>query len=145
MALVRQQIMDAVKARLQSITVTNGYNFNLGNNVYEWRVKPLTMTTLPALAYRDVETDIELIEAHRNRLNIEIEILNNSSIIDMRKMIADVYKAIGVDIQWGGLALNTYPRGDRIIREQEEQTITGAVINIIIEYRTKEWEPYQQL
>mgnify|MGYP001423093616 CR=1 FL=1 len=145
MSLVRQQIMDAVKTRLQSITVANGYNFNLGNNIYEWRIRPLAMATLPALVYRDVETDIELIEAHRNRLNIEIEIISNSSIVDIRKMIADVYKAIGVDIQWGGLALNTYPRSDRIMREQEEQTITGAIINIIIEYRTKEWNPYQQL
>ncbi|MBT9171352.1 MAG: hypothetical protein DDT18_01726 [Actinobacteria bacterium] len=145
---IRQQIMDRVRARLQSITVANGFGFNLGANVFEWQVTPLQEVRLPAIVYRDVENSIELIEAHRNRLGIEIEIMTrggDTPIADMRRMIADVHRAIGTDIQWGTLALNTYPQGDRISREIETQNIVGAVINIVIEFRTREWMPHQQI
>jgi len=139
--------MDKVMARLQSITIANGYNYDLGAHVYEWRVTPLEEANLPAIVYRDVDDSVELIEAHRHKLGLEIEVIakGDTSIVDMRKMIADVYKAIGTDIHWDGLALNTYPQGDKIVKEQETQTIVGASINIVIEYRTREWNPYQQL
>ncbi|MBT9169272.1 MAG: hypothetical protein DDT19_02628 [Syntrophomonadaceae bacterium] len=143
---IRQQIMDRVRARLQGITIANGFSFNLGANVFEWQVTPLQEARLPAIIYRDAENSIELIEAHRNRLGVEIEIMTrgDTAITDMRRMIADVYRAIGTDIQWGALALNTYPQGDRITREIETQNIVGALINIVIEFRTREWMPHQQ-
>src|SRR4030067_3027726 len=140
---IRQQIMNAVKTRLQAITTVNGCNYNLGSNVFEWRNTPVSDSELPALIYRDISCDTEYFETHRHRLHIEVELaMKDIAASTIRKMIADVIKAIGVDVQWSNLAINTHPEGDEIIIKQSEKIIEGASVKFAIEFRTKEWDPY---
>lgn len=144
---IRQQIMNAVKTRLQAITVINGYNFDLGNKVFEWKDSPFADNEMPGLIYKDVSCDISQVEGHRCNLHIEIEIAARAGSIalDIRKMIADIYKAIKVDIQWGLLAMDTLPEGDSMMIDEGGKLIGGVSIKFIILYRTKEWDPYQKL
>ena len=142
----RQQIIDAVRTRLQSITVTNGYDFNLGNHVLEWRTTILNENEIPGIVFRDVQ-NIKIeggpVAYFRWGLNIEIEVITQggTSVTDIRKMLGDVYKAIGTDPKWGGLAILTeQPNNDEIQSEQQERKITGASIRLQIIYDSPLWE-----
>ncbi|MBI3582378.1 MAG: hypothetical protein HY096_00325 [Nitrospinae bacterium] len=142
----RQSIMAAVKTRLESITVANGYDFNLGSHVYEWRTATLNDNEIPGIVFRDVQ-NVKIeggpIAYFRWGLNIEIDIITQggTSITDIRKMIGDVYKAIGTDHRWSGLAILTeQPNMDEIQSEQQEKKIAGAVIRLQIIYDTLVWE-----
>jgi hypothetical protein len=149
MDTINQRIIDALRARLQSITTANGYNFDLGNKVYEWRVANVHQSDLPVLVYRDVSCDTDTVEmGERHTLRVEIGLQASSAnitVASLRKMIADVRRAIGIDPQWGGLAINTYYRGHVIDIDQAERVIGGATLRIDIVYRTKEWDDYTQL
>ncbi|MFA4871378.1 MAG: hypothetical protein WC623_24480 [Pedobacter sp.] len=143
---LRQQILDKVKARLQTILVANGYSSNLGSSVFEWRVEPFATSELPALVYRDPSDDISQAEGHRNHLTLEIEIVTASETISaVRKKIADVILAIGTDTQWDGLAIDTIPGNDEIIIDQKDKTISGVSMRFTVFFRTKEWKPYTPL
>jgi len=148
---IRQRIIDAVRTRLQSILVANGFNFSLGNNIHEWRDTPFSSDALPALVYRDISCEIIQAEGHRCNLRIEVELVAglatsaSAGASDIRKMIADIYSAIRQDIHWGTLALDTLPEGDEMRVEQAEQKVSGAVVRFSIVYRTREWNPYQRL
>jgi len=142
----RQQIIDAVRTRLQSITVTNGYDFNLGNHVLEWRTTMLNDNEMPGIVFRDIQNiKVERgpVAYFRWGLNIEINIITQggTSITDIRKMLGDVYKAIGTDVRWGGLAILTeQPNNDEIQSEQQERKITGVSIRLQIIYDSPLWE-----
>lgn len=144
---IRQQIINKVKERLQTILVANGYNSNLGQNVYEWRVETYAKDSPASIEIRDISCETVLLEAHRHRLLIEAEIVNilDTTPQKAREMIADVIKVIGVDPQWSSLAINTYPMGDTIEMQQGEKIIGGAKVSFVIEFRTKEWDPYTQI
>ena len=140
---IRQQIINAVDARLKTITTVNGYNHNLGFNVFEWRDTSLSDPELPALIYRDISCETVYLEAHRHRLHIEVElVIKDISASAVRKMIADVLKAVGTDVQWSLLAINTHPEGDEMMVKQADKIIGGAIVRFAIEFRTVEWDPY---
>lgn len=145
----RQKIINALKTRLQLITVANGYNYNLGGNVVEWPKEDISQGNVTGVFFRDMLCDSDFVEmGHRHKLHIEL-VLNameaDSTPIALRKMIADILKAIGVDAQWGGLALNTYPEGDTMQLERKEKIVGSVQVKFYIEFRTFEWNPYLQL
>ncbi len=44
----RQQIISAIKTGLQSITIANGYETDLGSSIYEWRLAEYQSMELPS-------------------------------------------------------------------------------------------------
>ena len=140
---IRQLIINAVDARLKTITTANGYNHDLGFNVFEWRDTAISDAELPALIYRDISCETTYFETHRHKLHMEVElIIKDISAGAVRKMISDVLKAIGTDVQWSLLAINTHPEGDEMMIKQSEKVIGGAIVRFAIEFRTVEWDPY---
>ncbi len=145
----RQKIINAVDARLKTILVTGGFETDLGKNVFAWRSEPLQASELPGLIYRDVSQEVSDDEAaigqHEYELTVEVEIIAQSGATtgsQLRKMIADVIKAIGVDITWGALAQRSNPVSDSINFEQAEKVIAGALVTFTIIYRTNQWDAY---
>lgn len=53
MADYRDAIVDAVVARMQQITVTNGYLTDAGQRVFRWRSADVAPTECPAIDVRD--------------------------------------------------------------------------------------------
>ncbi len=146
MANTRQSIIDTIDTQLKTILTANGYDTDLGSNVFEWRQVPLQASELPALIYRDAmsETEIIVLDKHTHKLTLEVEVKTEPGAIDgtlARKMIADVVKAIGVDHTWGALAIKTDPLNSEIIFDEggKEKIISGAIINFEIMYRTDLW------
>ena len=141
---IRQQIIDKIDARFKTITTANGYKTNLGSHVFDWLDRELADSELDALAYRDVVNEIEpgTIHEYTNQLRLEIEVRTKNATTtakQVRKMIEDVYKAIGTDDRWSGLATDTQPVSEIIDIQQYDKIMGSAIIAVVIEYDTDKW------
>lgn len=145
-----QLVIDAIKTRFAAITVANGYATNLGEKLFEWReMESFDSSELPAINLKDPqgETVQALSGVHDHKLTIWAELLwaNRSNIAaDVRLMIADVQKAIGVDRRWGGIARDTDPQGFEILVQQNSGAVNvgGCRFKFDVTYRTKSFDPY---
>ena len=148
---IHQDIVDAFKTLLQTITVVNGYETNLGNNVYEWRPTALEENELPGLVFRDKpgKTDIA-IGKHQHNLDVEIEIKVSGSTVSatMRKCIADVIKCIGTQNTIGGTCLSglaediIYGDAPEIETDQANKYFGSILMKFTIIFLTNPWNPY---
>ena len=145
---LRQQIMDAVATRLATITTANGYETDAGDNVYEWAVVPLDQGDLPALAYKDSGEDIvdETVGEQIRTLRIDIVAIEKGTAVTAfaRQVSADVIKAVGTDLTWGGLAEDTALRiaGEDISIEHKDRKFVGSRTGLDIEYSTQRFNSY---
>lgn len=142
----RQSIVDAVKTRLATITVANGYRTNIGQHVTEWLPDFWDSTLVPAVNFRDPkEVQQQLTpQQHDRRLSIELDILVVSGATtpaDVRKAIADIEQAIQTDRKWSNLAYDTDPVEDEIDFKRAGKLVGGAVKKFIIKYRTQNFNP----
>lgn len=147
----RQQIMNAIKTRLQSISVANGYETDLGNCIYEWKLSVYQSTELPGADLRDTtETVVNTIELHQHDMTVDVKILGNTTSLaaDIRKRLADVVKAVKTDLTWGGLAENTVIIGEDLIEAEISIAGTGTVkvngasARFTVSYITALFDPY---
>lgn len=146
----RQQIINAVDTRLKTIKIVNGYETDIGLNVNRWKATAVESDKTEELIYRDISEEITaentVIGRHEHTLHIEAEIITKAGSISdnqIRKMIADMDKAIGVGETWGGLAQRTIPEGNEMSIRQMDKIIGGAMVRFAIIYRTNRWNPYQ--
>lgn len=159
---IREQIVELIRDRFESILTANSYETDLGSNVFVWRDlnnAPATAAEIPLCNIRDVreETDPALSSRtdHRHTLYIECDIVagttnaggSTDAAKQARKCISDVLEAIGTDTRWtdaGGamLAFQTWPMDNEMALDQSGRTIAGAKIRFKIEYRTPRWNPY---
>ncbi|MEK6531261.1 MAG: hypothetical protein AABZ23_02065 [Deltaproteobacteria bacterium] len=147
---IRQKILDAVDLRLKTITKANGYETDIGSHVFHWKASDFAHHDLPLVEYRDAACSVMEggpVGFHTFGLTVDIELLTMagaSTPAEVRKAVADIHKAAGQDMQWGGLALNTEPLGDEMKIAQADKVIGGALIRIKILYRTRVFDPYNQ-
>lgn len=151
MAIRRQQIMEAVQAALEGISVANGYRTDIGAGVKRWRPRlaegayvPFGADELPAILAQDrrCETTPLSMQEQAHRLTVEIEARcagGETSDDLLRKILEDVRQAVGVDPTWGGLAVDTDPQSDEFAIVQADQTLGGVLITIVIIYHTSAW------
>ncbi len=141
---VRQQIITAVIARLQTITVANGYSADLGSDVFEWPGLPISPNKLPGAIVTDPGGQIEdagVSGRLDHTLPIEVDLLTRgaTAVTAIRALIGDVLAAVGTDPQWSALAVDTRCTGVTIAVEEHEHLFAGAQINLEIKYRTAQW------
>ncbi len=109
----RQQIVDAVKARLQTILTAGGYRTDAGGNVSEWRASDWGQNEDPGLILRDEDWDSSAIgpgyQDHDLHLSVECVAVGTGTAATVRQMAADVLQAAAVDDTFGGLAIQTVP------------------------------------
>ena len=146
---VRQQIVSAIDARLKGILISGGYETNAGQHVFDWRVEETEEDVLPALIYRDttVESSVDSFSAHAHKMTVTILALATDStpMAEIRKIIADVDKAIGVDHTWGNLAIMTERVGDTSEIEMAEKKYAASQITIAVTFRTVAWDAYTKV
>ncbi len=142
MANTRQQIVDALDTRLQTITTGNGYSANLG--VYEWLVTPLEESDLPAVIFRDTVDDIDDEREfsrldHTLTVDLDVAVSSTTSADAVRELIRDILTAIGTDKEFGGLAYNTDVVTASLDVSEADQRLSGGQIIIEIKYKTALW------
>jgi hypothetical protein len=147
---ILQQIINALDVRLKTILTANGYQTNLGRNVYEHRVADLQETELPALIYRDISSVSEVLtiqgptsrHEHTLEVTLDIRVSGATAPDNVRRALADTYKVLGTDPTFGALVVRTEWRGHEMQVEQESNTIAGITITIGLVYRTVVFDPY---
>lgn len=159
MSTVRDQIVDAIKARLLSIAT--GKTFTMSDGVYtctglfsgvdavgnervhNWRKVPYSKNQVPAINFRD--TDAEPAEGtigqshHDLLIEIEGHLAGGTAIETARSIFQDISAAIGSDYRWGGLADSTEIARMVLDVEQEGDVIVGIQIVATVTYTTPLW------
>jgi len=138
----RQQIIDALAARLAVITVANGYTTNAGARVYVWRLVPVVASELPCLLVADNEIsrsfDSDVLIGHAvNFLTVDIVAAadGNTTASMARDMEADIVSCLSAWPNAGGLADWLQIDKSQLLLEQHEQ-VTGAVrVTVVIRYQ----------
>ena len=139
MSTIRQSLVDALSARLKTITTVNGYSADLG--VYEWLVTPLEEEDLPAVIFRDtsdiLDTD-EIGSRRKHELTFELDVATSetASADATRELLRDILTAIGTDKTFGGLAYDTEPLTVSLEVSETDQRIAGGQIIIEVKYYT---------
>jgi len=149
---IRQLIVNAVDTRLKGILTAAGYETNLGQHIFWWRTNDFSEDELPAANCRDTDCDdsnatIGVIGYHQHALKMEVDLIEAdgaSTPSSIRKLIADLQKAIGVDTTWGKLAERTNPINSPINIDQADKTIGSATVTFTIDFKTRKWDPYAQ-
>ena len=140
----RQDIITGLKAQLATISVANGYNTNMGSNVVEWRLSPISDAQLPMVEIRDSESNVseDMNNVLSNKtLDIAITVYNTVSTAGTtaRLYIEDVLKAISTDLSLGGAAYDLNEGVSTIEASQDSDIIIAAIVNITAEYQVNKW------
>jgi len=148
------QIIEALQSRLiAKLTGADGYYTNVNGRVYIRKLNPLNpFTDLPAvnIHYLPMQVDGEGAAGPKNIWNRSLIItvqccLKDSSLYDdADKFVEDIFKAVGEDETFGGLALMTNPYVDQKggVKEAEEYLESEiSVIDVPLKtnYRTNKY------
>ena len=157
---IRQQIVDAVKVRLQGILKSAGYLTDVGNNVYLCRSVPLTDEELdagPQLNIWDIDKTTTAVAAkvHEHTLTVHVFLAAVGTGMDtlIRQIEADISKALNqptngldgrlwaTDAAPGGLAFYTMNTKSGYEIDGATKRRTGLYyFEFIIKYRTKAFD-----
>ena len=142
---IRQRIVNAIDTRFKAILVTGGYETNIGSHVFWWKDSPMQISDLPGMNCKDNSPDKELgcgVEDHVLPIAIEAATSGSTTPTDLRKIIADIEKAIGVDETWGGLAQATDLKEEGISIQQNENKVGLVNLTMVIEYTLVRFDAY---
>jgi hypothetical protein len=136
---IRQEIIDALDARLKTILVANGYLTNLGQNVAEWDTTPHDPAGATLLEYRDEEAGREDVAVGVQDMillvTLRVRTAGAAALTDMRNMLADVCTAMHADPTWGGLAGDTVQAGAAMAdKAQDKDVAAGFEVKFRIDY-----------
>ena len=149
-------MMKDIQTTLAAITVANGYANTL--NAVE-RVLQQGQSSQPPMAYvLEGEDDVELPEGSgqiglllRRTLQVGVVLLvQQDEVIDdrsasesMNSLIADVQKAMQVDAQRGGVAIDTHEVSVSAVQQEEGQPVLSCVLAYRLNYRHRRTDPTQ--
>lgn len=130
MAIVRQQVVDALEAKLQAITYANGYSREVGTRrVYTARRLPQSLPTPAIILYQLAEmVEPNLQERYECALPVSIAFIDTyggrDPDVEAIEFASEIQKAMGVEFN---LTCTSYVSGttDQQVRLQE----TGNFIN----------------
>lgn len=143
--MIRDQVVAAVVAQLQTINTGNGYLTDLAaEDVYEWRGWAFEPDETPALIVRDTtDTPAPLAyDTWQHALTIEIEAVavapvgQSTAAATLRNLLADILKAVQADETWGDLAENTVVTEIDLQKEEGTRDLGAAVVTLAIQYET---------
>ncbi|MBI5810444.1 MAG: hypothetical protein HZB21_04560, partial [Deltaproteobacteria bacterium] len=94
MESIRQKIINAIDAKLRTITIVNGFETDMGNHVFHWKASDFAQSDLPLVEYRDVASDIVEggpVNFHTFALTVEVEVVTaggSSTPTEIRRAMA---------------------------------------------------------
>ena len=126
-----------------TISIANGFSFNISGKVFEWRETPFADEELPAIIIRDPAHRLidENDDVAENELDIEIVLLpapDNESPEDLRNKKQDVMNAFKL------IENETYVTGAQYVDseiqvEHEKKKFAGSLMRFKVRYATDRW------
>jgi hypothetical protein len=143
----RQRICTKLDTQLKTILTAGEYETDLGNNIFEWRDSALQESELPGLIWRDQvqETDdtrVHNLDQHILPIEMEIITVGGTAITEIRRLIADVIRAIGAKRTWDGEAVDTKLKTSGPAIDQASRKVGAVMVTIEIIYRTDLFDAY---
>jgi len=148
----RQKIISAVINRMEGISVDDDYETDLGERVRDWEVN-FQDEELPVLSVCDTVGDINFVndnldapsQVHKLPVLLRVFCKSDTRAADLRKMMADLIRAVGVDPNWTDaddkkLAMWTRVTKAGIIVPAENFEIAGAAVELEIAYLVNRFE-----
>ena len=148
---IREQIIQAIFTRLETITVVNNYHFDVGLNAN--RAKPnLDENEMPALSlWPGTESTSKQYSNTQRKMVIDIEsfklledeTLTNDAITN--QMMADIQKCMGTyDVPIDGLIEGMQETNTEPIYPDSDSNIISVRVTYEITYMTVKGDPYLQ-
>lgn len=137
----RRLIIEDVVSALETITISNGYLTNLGNNVINLSTSPMVENDLSGAAVKEGAITFEpgalgLADGHFAEMSVTVDTytkgVNAKNEIDNN--IQDIVAALGVDRQRGGNAQNTELEQIEVNSDSANLTTVGASIDFNIQF-----------
>lgn len=144
---IRQRIVDAIVARMQTILTANGYATNIGTTVEDWRTN-WQQEELPAISVCDTTAEVQPAEGSNPRrtifaMPVQIRVYaekDETGAANIREMLKDVNRAIRQDDRWMvdgvGLVMITRPLREGFIIPDESFEVIGGVVEFEVQYIT---------
>jgi hypothetical protein len=166
---VRQRLFNAVETRFKTISVTNGYQTDIGAKVFAWRnlekdpLQESESQLLNIIDWKENSNPITLGNPtfqHELIFQIEVENVVSGNDADKtgRKIIADIQKCLGVDMRWQetpgdlttALAFSTLPvdtpEGTNLMEiKQADRIVVSVKYQFKINYRTRGWDAFTKV
>lgn len=157
----RQRIIEAVVARMQTISIENGYQTDAGALVADHPVRfddseLEAVAAQVALGVFDLPDEVSKESKHSkgatHRLRIQVRVhktKGSTKAAELRAIIGDIVDAVGRDILWTDeatgkyLALDTEPAQEGFIVPTEAMEISGGAVEFVVVYATALFDPYQ--
>ena len=141
MSNIRQQIVDAIVARLKGISVAGGYGMDINGKVYDWKVTPLAPGALPAIEVRDTDAPMDVTDLSgsiKHALTVQLVLLESGKTAPakVRSGLADIAAILHTDRTFGGLVQGYFPQSSAIDVQQDEDIMAAGQYNIILTYYT---------
>lgn len=150
----RQRIIDAVKARMQTVLIANGYATDIGQKVFDWRVDfqgEEADADLPCISVCDMVAEA----APRNGpdpqsttwlmpIQLRVYAKRGDTPSVMRSYLKDLQRAVRQDDRWKsasvGLAMNTYPLREGPLIPDDSFEIVGGILEIELQVYNKKFD-----
>lgn len=154
----RQKLVEAVIARMQSISVVNDYQTDIGARVEDWprRFDEEELLEQPSKAILGVYDLPDAVEKESmesrgstHKLTVQVRIFISSTVPapELRTMIGDVVAAIGKDPLWqvegSYLAMDTQPGSEGFVVPTDAMEVAGGAVEFTIVFPTAVFDPYQ--
>jgi hypothetical protein len=151
---IRQQLIDAVVARMALIRSTSSYQTDIGANVRVWHPAAFGGAEFHGVNIMDVEeTTEDQVTRHQDHKLMMVLDVHAKQGVDtaayLRNAIADIWAAIGTDRYWTVNSVRladrgTQPMSSKMLVDQAGKIIGVARIQFQIGYRTAAFNPFSQ-
>jgi hypothetical protein len=145
--LKRTLIRDQLETVLKTIAAGVSFHTSLGSSVHVWRPvsDKFEDNEIPGCNLMDLKGNVlnEQSGGSTNRWVKQAAFQLSIVCRDIQtydKCVADVYAAIEADATLGGLAIDVTSEGDEIDVDEEEQTVIGGKVSLIVMYDTNRME-----
>lgn len=149
---IRQQIVDAVKTRMEGILTSAGYQTDIGQKVVIWNPLPINDTRIHGIHIMDAEDnhDEKLSNHQEHDLLFVLDVhakQGADTAAYLRNAIADIWRAIGTDRFWTVADVKLAKRGtkaisDKILFDQTGKITGAARVQFLVQYRTQSFNPF---
>lgn len=165
-ATIRQQIVDAIEARLKLITLGQSFTVNgaavacrtnIGDSVSVWRTQPLADKENWLVTIQDLDAPITRgageseVGRHLHNLRVRVVLASKRTVrgddapeYNIRNMLADVMAAVGSDPRWtvAGTRLAHWTDVEETALEVDETgaRMAGASLLLTVKYKTALWQ-----
>jgi len=139
--MIRQDLVDAILAKMKLITKANGFRSDCGLNCFEWYEKKLEHKQFPAIIIRDPESpsyEESGVFFHSLKIEIDIAVIGKDSVLNNREIISDILKSFkefkdesNRECKYGG---------SETLIEQKDFMYGGTRLIFTVEYESVPWE-----